>query len=522
MILPENGSVVIIDDQPQEAIPLIQALSKHGISATYYKGYNKEDLPTKNLQSVRLVILDLQLFSGVNDSRTIATNLVKILQQVIGENNGPYILLLWSKKESIYSPDFVEEVKKPENKVVPLIVLPLPKNQCLELQSSDTDGLVDDLVGEIEENFSEEADVEEIKKKIASILKSNHESSYTAKPDAIETIEKAIDKELKKAGVFHLFVIWENLLKKSGSRIVADVFSLVELNEEWELNARDIIRRMGEARVGINEVENNALIKEAINTLNNSFIDNLELEIKKTTIPEYIEVKANPHMIAISRNNTMFRLVKEADGDYAIYKAESRFHKDPAKDKLQKGIQSNAKIDAADKSHSAEVISIYDKIPNTLNTKLHIELSPSQELMPGNIYVVNPVKKKQYLGTYFKKPESLDPDKFFLIELEVSPICDYALSKWSRSRVVSGIIYPNEFADQRKGLNTAYFYDVEPIFEIEGSLYRMRFDFRLFDAVDKTHHKETVVKYRLKREILLDIIAQLSSHVHRPGISFVS
>src|SRR5690606_4265372 len=166
-------------------------------------------------------------------------------------------------------------------------------------------------------------DEEEIKQSILAILKSSQGTTYVARPDAIETIERAIDQELKKAGVFHLFIIWENLVKKSSSKIVADIFSLVQFNDKWEVNARDIFRRMGVARVGINNVTNSILIKESISTLNNSFVDSLELELRHSTIPEYIDISSNI-LIAIKRDNAMFSLVKETDGEYSIYKDEAR------------------------------------------------------------------------------------------------------------------------------------------------------------------------------------------------------
>ena len=55
MILPEQGSIVVIDDRPDEALPIIQALSKKGVAATYYQGFDKAKLPDAPLKSVRMV-----------------------------------------------------------------------------------------------------------------------------------------------------------------------------------------------------------------------------------------------------------------------------------------------------------------------------------------------------------------------------------------------------------------------------------------------------------------------------------
>jgi hypothetical protein len=85
MILPENGSVVIIDDQTSEAMPIIAALSKNGIASTYYRGFKEDELPIVPLKAVRLAILDLQLFEGVTDSHTISANLLGVLKKIISE-----------------------------------------------------------------------------------------------------------------------------------------------------------------------------------------------------------------------------------------------------------------------------------------------------------------------------------------------------------------------------------------------------------------------------------------------------
>jgi hypothetical protein len=50
----------------------------------------------------------------------------------------------------------------------------------------------------------------------------------------------------------------------------------------------------------------------------------------------------------------------------------------------------------------------------------------------------------------------------------------------------------------------------------------MVFDYHLFKSTDKPDPDKLNIWFRIKRELLLDIIANLSSHVNRPGISFVS
>ena len=77
--LPNNGSIVILDDQYTEAEPLIKLLSKNNKSFRYYDG-KYENLPLKSIEkeATRLVFLDYNLTEGTTGSAsqvsTIAAN----------------------------------------------------------------------------------------------------------------------------------------------------------------------------------------------------------------------------------------------------------------------------------------------------------------------------------------------------------------------------------------------------------------------------------------------------------------
>ena len=51
MILPETGTVVVIDENYKEALPIIKALSKSGIATTYYYGTENKELPKSGTTS---------------------------------------------------------------------------------------------------------------------------------------------------------------------------------------------------------------------------------------------------------------------------------------------------------------------------------------------------------------------------------------------------------------------------------------------------------------------------------------
>jgi hypothetical protein len=516
-LIPENGSVVIIDDNPVEAMPILKALSRKGIATTYYTGTGNE-LPTNASQIVRLIFLDLQLIDN-NDPNTISKLIISVLKRIIPINNGPYLLVIWSKKYRIYGEEVVAEIKNHRG-IIPACILNFDKNDCVE---SVTRPLVDDekIVNRIDELLGAglvDEDKEKVFKALRTALNEEKVVEYEAKEDAVDIIEKFLKAELEKAGCFHLFVIWENIIKRAAAEMVNDISSIAEMNDRWEPNIKNVLKRMGIARVGSNPVTMPVLIEESINTLNTSLVDTLEREIKEVAIPEYINLD-DAVVFAKHSGNSVFELIRE-EGNNELLKDGKVIAKNAKYDGLIKTITGDRKMDPADKEAGIMIFDDYRSIPFKLNTKLHIEINPSQELIPGNIYF-NPEKKKreQYLKTFFKERKGTDGD-YILIDLEVSPICDYAQRKWKRSRTLPGVLYPVTEGDVLiKGLHS---YAVEPTFLIDGKEYRMFFDFHLFNAFDKTEAQSRKVEYRLKRELLMDIIANLSSHVNRPGISFIS
>jgi hypothetical protein len=91
-----GARVVLLDDEPGEAVPVIKAFSRMGVPVAFFDGRNSE-LPTKRkkLSGVRLAILDMNL--GVTGSNeTIASTLVQTFGRIIHKDNGPYGILIWT------------------------------------------------------------------------------------------------------------------------------------------------------------------------------------------------------------------------------------------------------------------------------------------------------------------------------------------------------------------------------------------------------------------------------------------
>jgi len=519
MILPKNGGVVVIDDQPKEALPIIRAMSKKGISTTYYQGNQESDLPDKPMQIVRLIFLDLQLIES-NDEHQIAKSIANVLQKIISKENGPFILVIWSKNSAKYSARVQQEINQYPH-LRPSSVIEFNKRDCLEekiINSVDQEEVTQKVLGGLKGRLDED-DEEAIQKALMNALSDEFQTEFSAKPNAMEIIENHIKKGLEEAGVFHLFVIWENLIHESGAKTVQSISDTIETTDLWEQNMRDVIRRMAKARTGKNEISDELALEASLTTFTYSFSEELESRIRDYDFPEYIDLNS-PFIIAKNDGTSQYEISTYENDNGKLLLLVT---KDGTKLKDNVSIYSIANlangIKAPDNVVVNELAMTYNKIPPLINTKLHLEVAPTEELIPGNIYKidVSDEKKAIYLNTYFDKIDE-DLSQYTFIELEVSPICDYAQTKWKKSRLISGVVYNGAF---KANSHYDHLYAVQPKVIIEGKSQKIIFDFHLFKSLDNEVVEKREIWFRLKRELLLDIIANLSGHVNRPGISFM-
>lgn len=518
MILPENNSVIVIDDDPNQAMPIIKSLSKKGLSTIYYRGFKQEELPDKPLNNIRLVIADLQLLSTDNDGHTIATRLINLLQKLLSPDNGPYMLLIWSLKNHLFGSDFMNEIKKKDNKLSPICISTLDKSKCIvRKDNNESKEIIERILKDIKTRFAVD-DMEVIEKSLYDNWP--NEEVFEETPNSIDLIEENLKTELVKAGVFHLFIIWENLIRKAGAQTVNTISSTIEYTDIWENNMRDVLKRMGQARTGQNTLSNDLFLKAALTTFSGSFSEELEYEIRKLDFPEYIKLES-PFSIAGKLNEDIYKIILYQDGQHRKVKLlkNEELYKGKNNIKPEKILSLSEGLEEPEKQLIVELVKRYQEIPLIINTKLHLELEPLEGHIPGNVYkiVVSQEKKRELLTSYFDKiPE--DISDYHFVELEVSPICDYAQKKWKKSRLLSGLVYPASGVNIKPGP----FYVNSPQIIIDNKRFFLVFNYLLFKSLDVCDvEKRGKSWFRIKRELLQDIIAGLSGHVNRPGITTV-
>ena len=91
-----TARVMVIDDQPEEATPILDALGRLGIGAAYLTG-DDEGFPEKPFRGIRLLFLDIALQSTGEEVEAVVSQTIGVLRKVIDSEGGPLVIILWTK-----------------------------------------------------------------------------------------------------------------------------------------------------------------------------------------------------------------------------------------------------------------------------------------------------------------------------------------------------------------------------------------------------------------------------------------
>jgi hypothetical protein len=106
--------VVVVDNEPNEGIAIVSALSKYGVGTSYFTG-DPEELPKRRLNGIRLLVLDMNLLTADTGSlENTLSPLVNVVDKLIAKDSKPFILLAWTQH-----PDYVEVFTKMLDQVRP-------------------------------------------------------------------------------------------------------------------------------------------------------------------------------------------------------------------------------------------------------------------------------------------------------------------------------------------------------------------------------------------------------------------
>jgi hypothetical protein len=518
--LPTNGRVVVIDDKiEEEALPLIEALSRKGVPVHCFSGRGSS-LPKEPINGIRLIFLDF-LLEGMdfdNDTADVVKSLKPVVERLIDHKNGPFILIGWTR-----TPQHINALVD-SLEVKPIAVIDMEKADC----------------------FSDSTKI-------------------------MEKIETKIFQKLESLKSLNLLFAWENLVNDSAGEIVNEYVSMTGAMYD-ENNLRQTILRMASAHTGrnIDQIDNHGIVKHAFGVLNTTLSDRIDYFTISDLLPEAIftngskslysqpdngniyDILSIDHCFVINKNNVelvrssknqpineFINEVKKQKKDQAIISlcpgidhAQRTTLKSFAKNEIldETGTHANLKrIINNERSVIIRAVENFQFIAAKINNHLFLDFSPHKLVCPGNVYSHSNEDKRdkiELMKIFFKNDfvdslDSIQLSRFQIIEVEVTPPCDYAQKKWKNTRLVTGIIFPiDESTNLIESSKASYNYIIPP-FIWDQNICKSIFDFRYISSKSFNMTESLTLFFRLKQELLSDVISNLADNMGRLGLTFL-
>ncbi len=208
MPIPQNGRVVIIDDKWEEAQPIVKALGRKSVPVLYFPTI--ECCPDAPLDDVRVIFLDLRLLPGSSETKTAIGPAYAVFSKIIGETNGPYILVLWTKHPEELS-EFLEMIAKYKPAILPHWTIPLVKNNYIEPKG---------------------------------------ENEWIEKPGAMDCLKEELTKIMVPHSALRALISWEDCMHRSASGVVKELWTLAKGESDVDNKLAALIALIGEANMG--------------------------------------------------------------------------------------------------------------------------------------------------------------------------------------------------------------------------------------------------------------------------------
>jgi hypothetical protein len=415
MIFPNNGKVVVFDDQYKDIANLLSALSKERIPFVYYQDEGGADLPDEPIENIRLVFLDLELVVNNPSPHNIISTIAGRFKKTLPKNSA-YVLVYWSTKEDKYRETLEQAFENNLKDYKPILKLSLNKSEA------------------------------------------------NSKENPVGFIVDALKKEIQAFSSLNSFMLWESCVNNAAGLITNSLTSIYARNADWDKNTYNLLYKLSKAQAGrdtIAALTNHEKLTTAFEIVNSTLIDTVEKKFKENS--STAEIKE----------------IKEGGAPMS----------------------------------SEEIMK--------LNTKLHLTISSAfNHFYAGNLYIqnVNALCREIIVKNIKQsKIASLVDDKTKLVALDITPSCDYSQQK-NYTRVLYGVKLDHSFTS--KDLQDGDFkYKLCPVMDIDGPSYIL-FDFRYLKSLSRDELKfkfKDKPKYRLRNGLLLDIQAQFSNHINRPG-----
>lgn len=90
-----TAAVCVVDDEPSDYQPILDALLKLGIACVHVRGDLASPLPPKPFKGLRIVFTDLYLSGSIG--KTAASHTANVFKNVVSADTAPVLVVIWSK-----------------------------------------------------------------------------------------------------------------------------------------------------------------------------------------------------------------------------------------------------------------------------------------------------------------------------------------------------------------------------------------------------------------------------------------
>lgn len=469
--LPNGGKVVIVDDSFQEILPLINILNKNCVPISYYTGRNSE-LPIIPLKGVRLFFLDLR-FSPNVDAKTIVSNACNILKSILGENNGPYILVVWSSTGNEYKYELEQALDN--KKYRPEYILCLSKADYFKTEDNEVYTQIDEIDKMITNLDIENS--EDIIEKITQILiKDTDECKKVFIPSSIDKLQKELYDGLSSAGLLSLFILWENTVRNSAHEVVNEIYSQIPVSIPIEKKLPAMAYYLGKNRLEkqFDKVEDKDKLYAALIELNELFGYFYSEGVINIPVEEFlpINIQRNVDWIPSQAKFNSWKLL------------------------TSKGKNSDPGSIYEDKNKTFEFYKMIKKYPDNNEYKRCTKILKSD-------------------------------DRIQYIEANINGECETAQEKYPVVRVLPGILIPCEVYEQYeksgvlcdiKGNKADYIFKDFGQFEYNFKDYYILFNINQSTFVEKSTLDSIKVCFKLQRKYYLKLRQAISENFSKQGV----
>lgn len=462
MILPKSGRVIILDDKINQALPLINALSKNNTATAYFSG-DVSTAPDNTFKDVRVLFLDINLTQGQsiweNEKTTIIANIKRIVEPMT-----PYILFIWSVNEQSQYDD----------------VVTLFGEELIDYKP------VSDPIKMDKNAFFNLVDVETDKWELANTI-----------DETLELLNQKINEGIKTIESLEGLLKWDNIVIESSSNVVNDIVRLASEKNDMNSDLKQIYRNLATAYWGktLNGKTSDVIITKSLVTLNAILSDKIEFKImNELKIDAIADFPTKPELDPFIKSQLNTKLLFSEDLiNEALPGNMYVFTNDPYKNDIVNNIIDRGLF--ADEYCSEKQIDVKDIYDEKLRVKEEHN---------------TPFKKFGY-----RKINEIIADTIY-VEFEVTPICEFSQNNRLFCRMVSGIIMDEKY--RKKIKRAAQFFYVSPVFTLDGKSVNFYCDFRYIISKEGVTLEGVSPKLRLRHLVQADIQSHMARQVSRPGI----